>query len=100
MAGPPVLLRRCFIRDFHEAELQEDMERLLRCNESWEAEAIRKRGLWTEPVRQRSNTRSKKVSFREKAIMQQVFTRSYVTGKELQRWGYKCTGVCPWCGGR
>ena len=31
--------------------------------------------------------------------MQQVFTRSYATGRELQRWGYKCTGICPWCGG-
>ena len=60
------------------------MARLLRDVETREADAINQRGLWTEPARKRYSTRIRKVSFREKAILQQVFTRSYATGRELQ----------------
>ena len=78
--------------DYHIMELEKEMRRLLADNMTREAMAINQRGLWTDPPRQRFGSRSKKVSRQERSLLQAVFTRSYVAGRELQRWGYKCDG--------
>ena len=36
--------------------------------------------------------RSKRRTFREKAVLGQMFTKPYVAGRELRKWGYRCDG--------
>ena len=95
LVGPPVVLKQKFRESFQEAELQAEMRKQLEGIHSEEAEALRDRGVWAELARQFYHNKS--VTVLEKRIFRALWTKSYVTGQTLHKWGYKCHGRCLKC---
>ena len=91
------MLGKIFAARWHDLELEQEMARVLRHNGSPEAQRILRHGLWDELGRQYFQSRSKACSPQDKRIFKAVWTRSYICGQTLHKWGYKCDGRCKRC---
>ena len=95
---PPELVRRRFLEDWHVGEVEAEVQKALAGSSGPQVEELLQRGLWFDLGRQLLASKARSVIGRMQGLCRLVYTRSYVDGCKLQRWGYRLSGLCKFCG--